>query len=130
MRDTARKKDGRQEATAQLVFAAMIDARATLHDAIVSAGMSVLSAMLEEERTKLCGPRYAHVPDRIASRAGHADGELAFGRTRFDAPEIDGCVQIQDGADAGLVPGQFAQVHILGSDEHDLYGCVNPPDDE
>ena len=58
MKDSARKKDGRQEATAQLVFAAMIDAWATLHDAILSAGMSVLRAMLEEERTKLCGPRY------------------------------------------------------------------------
>jgi transposase-like protein len=92
MKDTARKKDGRQEATAQLVFAAMIDARATLHDAIVSAGMSVLSAMLEEERTKLCGPRYAHLPDRLANRAGHADGELAFGgrRVRVRRPRVRG----------------------------------------
>ncbi len=76
--------------------------------------------------------------ERLESRVGRVetvlvdalDGELAFGRTRFDAPEIDGCVQIQDGAEAGLVPGQFAQVHIMGSDEHDLYGCVNPPDED
>jgi len=45
MKDTARKKDARQESSAQLVFAAMLDARATLHDAIVSAGMSVLGAI-------------------------------------------------------------------------------------
>ena len=72
----------RQEVTPQLAFAAMIDARATLHDAIVSAGMTVLGAMLEEERVKLCGPRYQHQSGRNASRAGHADGELALGGRR------------------------------------------------
>ncbi len=41
-----------------------------------------------------------------------------------DAPEIDGVVQIQDGRDAGLQPGDFVDVAILGSDEHDLYGEV------
>ncbi|WP_024890707.1 30S ribosomal protein S12 methylthiotransferase RimO [Luteimonas huabeiensis] len=52
------------------------------------------------------------------------DGELALARSRADAPEIDGLVQIQDGAAAGLRPGDFADVRILGSDEHDLYGEV------
>jgi transposase-like protein len=82
MKDTARKSMRRQEATPQLAFSAMLDARATLHDAIVSAGMGVLAAMLEEERVKLCGPRYAHQPGRVAMRAGHADGELALGGRR------------------------------------------------
>jgi ribosomal protein S12 methylthiotransferase len=39
-----------------------------------------------------------------------------------DAPEIDGLVQIQNGLEAGLKPGQFVDVEIMGSDEHDLYG--------
>ena len=52
------------------------------------------------------------------------DGELAIGRTGSDAPEIDGVVQVQDGAEHGLRPGDFAQVRIMGSDEHDLYGVV------
>jgi ribosomal protein S12 methylthiotransferase len=52
------------------------------------------------------------------------DGELAIGRTSADAPEIDGVVQVQDGAEQGLKPGDFAQVTIMGSDEHDLYGLV------
>jgi ribosomal protein S12 methylthiotransferase len=52
------------------------------------------------------------------------DGELAIARSQADAPEIDGLVQIQDGAAAGLRPGQFVDVRIMGSDEHDLYGEV------
>lgn len=70
----------------------MLDARATLHDAIVSAGMSVLGAMLEEERTRLCGPRYSHQPRRSATRSGHTDGELALGgrRMRVRRPRVRG----------------------------------------
>ncbi|MCC7095617.1 MAG: 30S ribosomal protein S12 methylthiotransferase RimO [Thermomonas sp.] len=52
------------------------------------------------------------------------DGELAIARSMADAPEIDGLVQIQDGRDAGLRVGEFVQVRIMGSDEHDLYGEV------
>jgi ribosomal protein S12 methylthiotransferase len=52
------------------------------------------------------------------------DGELAIARSKADAPEIDGVVQIQNGRDAGLRPGQFVDVRIMGSDEHDLYGEV------
>ena len=50
------------------------------------------------------------------------DGELAIARSKADAPEIDGVVQIQNGMEFGLQPGQFIDVEILGSDEHDLYG--------
>ena len=82
MKEIARSRGRGQEATAQLAFAAMLDARATLHDAIVSAGMGVLAAMLEEERAKLCGPRYLHQPARAATRAGHVDGELGLGGRR------------------------------------------------
>ena len=52
------------------------------------------------------------------------DGDLAIGRSMADAPEIDGLVQIQDGREAGLKPGQFVDVEIMGSDEHDLFGLV------
>jgi ribosomal protein S12 methylthiotransferase len=54
------------------------------------------------------------------------DGELAIGRSVADAPEIDGLVQIQDGEAAGLKAGQFVDVTIMGSDEHDLFGLVEP----
>ena len=52
------------------------------------------------------------------------DGELAIARSRADAPEIDGLVQIQDGAEAGLQAGRFVDVRIMGADEHDLFGLV------
>ncbi len=52
------------------------------------------------------------------------DGELAIARSMADAPEIDGLVQVQNGREAGLRPGQFVDVTIMGSDEHDLYGEV------
>ncbi len=54
------------------------------------------------------------------------DGELAIARSMADAPEIDGLVQIQDGEAAGLKPGQFVDVTIMGSDEHDLFALVDP----
>jgi transposase-like protein len=83
MKKSARRENRSQEATTQqLVFAAMRDTRATLHEAVMHAGMTVLGAMLEEERTKLCGPRYAHDAGRGATRAGYANGELALGGRR------------------------------------------------
>ncbi|KGM55618.1 ribosomal protein S12 methylthiotransferase [Lysobacter daejeonensis GH1-9] len=52
------------------------------------------------------------------------DGDLAIARSMADAPEIDGVVQIQNGFEAGLKVGEFVDVEIMGSDEHDLYGEV------
>ena len=53
------------------------------------------------------------------------DGELAIARSKSDAPEIDGLVQIQDGERAGLKPGQFVDVTIMGADEHDLFALID-----
>jgi ribosomal protein S12 methylthiotransferase len=69
---------------------------------------------------------------RLAAKVGSVqqvivdaiDGELAIARSMADAPEIDGLVQVQDGREAGLKPGDFAFVRIMGNDEHDLYGEV------
>lgn len=94
MKDTARTRSERQEAPhiGQLALAAMQDARSTLYTTIVQAGMGVLAAMLEEDRARICGPRYAHDPKRAAHRAGHADGELALGgrRVRVRRPRVRG----------------------------------------
>lgn len=50
---------------------------------------------------------------------GIEDG-VAFGRTKADAPEIDG--QISLDGDYGLQPGHRLNVRITGSDEYDLWG--------
>ena len=48
----------------------LLDTKAELFELMVRSGLRVLDAMLEEDRTALCGPRYAHDPTRVASRAG------------------------------------------------------------
>jgi ribosomal protein S12 methylthiotransferase len=50
------------------------------------------------------------------------DGETggATGRSKADAPEIDGEVHLRDAG--GLKPGDIVPVRVEESDEHDLYG--------
>ena len=52
----------------------LVDAQAELQELVVQSGLKVLEAMLEEDRVAVCGPRYAHPPERRASRAGHRRG--------------------------------------------------------
>jgi len=49
----------------------------------------------------------------------------AIGRTKADAPEIDGVVYLADAE--GLTPGDFVEVQIYDADGHDLWG--GPPQD-
>ena len=53
----------------------------------------------------------------------HADADGAIARTSADAPEIDGVLRICDGQK--LKPGQFVEVCIEGTDEHDLVGSLS-----
>jgi ribosomal protein S12 methylthiotransferase len=62
-------------------------------------------------------PDLAHLD---APHAGHTHTVGATGRSRADAPEIDGEVHLRDAA--GLKPGDIVRVHVEDSDEHDLYG--------
>jgi ribosomal protein S12 methylthiotransferase len=48
------------------------------------------------------------------------DTEGATGRSKADAPEIDGEVHLRDAG--GLRSGEIVSVKIEDSDEHDLYG--------
>jgi ribosomal protein S12 methylthiotransferase len=83
---------------------------------------------LKEERKARLMELQAHISaDRLAAKVGQTmtvlvdevtpDGAIA--RSAADAPEIDGVVYIEDAA--GLTVGQFAEVEITGSDEHDLF---------
>jgi ribosomal protein S12 methylthiotransferase len=44
----------------------------------------------------------------------------ATGRSKADAPEIDGEVHLRDAG--GLKPGDIVQARVEDSDEHDLFG--------
>ncbi|MEK7863933.1 MAG: IS256 family transposase, partial [Chloroflexota bacterium] len=64
--------------------------REDLRAFVVNAGIAALAALLERERTELCGARYAHQADRRAGRGGHAAGELVMGgrRVRVQRPRV------------------------------------------
>ena len=75
-------KVAEDQATVQLVLGLRHVVRENLREFVISAGTAALAAVLEEERTRLVGPRYAHLPDRRARRAGSAPGELVMGGRR------------------------------------------------
>lgn len=68
--------------------------------------------------------------EKLAAKVGSAievivdavDGESggATGRSKADAPEIDGEVHLRDAG--GLKPGDIVSVEVEDADEHDLYG--------
>jgi transposase-like protein len=75
----------------------LVDAQSELFELAMRSGLKVLEAMLEEDRTALCGPRYAHLADRQASRAGTVSSEVVLGgrkvpvrrpRVRADGLEV------------------------------------------
>jgi transposase-like protein len=70
------------QATVQLVLGLQYLVRNQLREFVIGAGTAALAAVLEEERTRLVGPKYAHLPDRRAHRAGSAPGELVMGGRR------------------------------------------------
>ena len=57
----------------------LIDTEAELFELAVRSGLQVLDAMLEDDRTAICGPRYAHQADRTAARAGTVASEVVLG---------------------------------------------------
>ena len=69
-----------QGARVQLLLPEIL--RQTVLDTVLEAGMGALREMLEEERSRLCGARYARGVEREAWRAGHAPSELAMGGRR------------------------------------------------
>ena len=75
------------------------------------------SAERSGERGTVEGPDRAHLD---APHAPHHHDIGATGRSKADAPEIDGEVHLRDAA--GLKPGDIVKVLVEDSDEHDLYG--------
>ena len=57
----------------------LVDTQTERQTLVVASGLKVLEAMLEEDRVAVCGPRYAHQPERRALRAGHVPREVVLG---------------------------------------------------
>lgn len=57
----------------------LVDTRAELMELAVASGLKVLTTMIEEDRTAICGPRYQHHAERQASRAGTVPSEVVLG---------------------------------------------------
>ena len=51
----------------------LVDARTELFELAVRSGLKVLETMLEEDRTALCGPRYAHRGRAPSLAGGHGE---------------------------------------------------------
>src|SRR5437879_10102003 len=57
----------------------LVDTRAELMELAVASGLKILTTMLEEDRTAICGRRYQHHAERQASRTGTAPSEVVLG---------------------------------------------------
>ena len=82
MRGNARKSLEKEAGTQPRLVGLKERVRQELREFVVSAGMTALGALLEDERTAICGPRYTHQSERVARRGGHARGELVLGGRR------------------------------------------------
>src|SRR5438045_8200453 len=57
----------------------LVETKTELLELALRSGLKVFTTMLEEDRTAICGPRYAHEPERRASRAGMTRSEVVLG---------------------------------------------------
>jgi len=73
-------------ATIQIPFSltsVLRDAKQGLLDLVVSTGLQVFEAMLEQDREAVCGPKWKRLPERRATRAGRTRGEVTLGGRRI-----------------------------------------------
>lgn len=87
----------------------------------------------EERRRRFMQVQSEISADNLKRRVGHVETVLidsgnngkgrAVGRSRCEAPDIDGLIYID--SDKPLYPGDLVRVRLTGSTEHDLTGVLN-----
>lgn len=87
----------------------------------------------EERRRRFMQVQSEISADNLKRRVGHVETVLidsgnngkgrAVGRSRYEAPDIDGLIYID--SDKLLYPGDLVRVRLTGSTEHDLTGVLN-----
>jgi transposase-like protein len=68
----------------------ILNMQKALRELVLSSGLEVFAQMLEEDRARLCGPRYRPDAERQAFRYGHDEGSLVFGgrKIRLRKPRV------------------------------------------
>jgi ribosomal protein S12 methylthiotransferase len=64
----------------------------------------------------------AQTIDVLLESAGPQDSLLLIGRSRFQAPEVDGCVLVERPKNSGRPDSSLGKVEIIASDVYDLHG--------
>lgn len=87
----------------------------------------------EERRRRFMQVQSEISADNLKRRVGHVETVLidsgnngkgrAVGRSRYEAPDIDGLIYID--SDKPLYPGDLVRVRLTGSTEYDLTGVLN-----
>lgn len=77
------------------MLATLNDVRQGFHSLCIEAGRQVLTSMMEQDRTALCGPKWVPNPEREARRMGHTRSLVVLGGRRIEikrprARSIDG----------------------------------------
>jgi len=81
----------RREEVALAMLGVLANAEHSFFDLCIEVGQQVFSALMEQDRERLCGPKGKHDPDRDASRAGSTASEITFGgRMSLDAAGASG----------------------------------------
>lgn len=70
------------------MLAAMADVRASFHALCIDAGREVLGAMMEHDRTALCGPKWQRDPEREAVRGGSAQSLVVLGGRQIEMKRL------------------------------------------
>ena len=76
--------------------------------------MAISARISDEKLARKVGGTVDVLIDAVDDEGG------ATGRSKADAPDIDGEIHLRDAS--GLDPGDIVQVRVEDSDEHDLYG--------
>ena len=97
----SRQAQGREAITVQLplpVLGVYLDARYAFHELCVETGRQALQAMMEADRTVLCGPKGKHDAERRAHRAGSAPSWVTLGGRQIDVKRLR--VRSEDGEES------------------------------
>ena len=65
------------------VLGVLANAESAFFDLCIDVGQQVFSALMEQDREVLCGPKGRHDPERRASRAGSTSSEITLGGRRI-----------------------------------------------